>query len=181
MIASERERARTPDTSHEANRLAARGVRCALISLPDNLDLAWWRTQCEEMDPRAAEGVKQKALVEGLSASVLQTYPELCITPANIFGLGNVSRVYVAHKGRIAWWHKAADVERCEREMLRTMDPAWAARMHPGAFYLWVFAVPLPVPEQWPVPQIVQASRLPYWLGWLEAFDGDYRPNWLQG
>jgi hypothetical protein len=149
---------------------------CALILLPDWLDLAWWRTFCEEADPRAMLQVRNRTPSAGVSIRTLITYPELRLT---VDGLANMTRIYVGYKGRIKWWHQAADVEVPSVESIMGMHPLWQRRMSVHSRYLWVGAVPFPVKEEWPVPNIPKTWPYEFYFGALVPDgEGDVMPEW---
>jgi hypothetical protein len=108
--------------------------RVGLVTFDERLDAVDHLRQCEAADLVAADNAAGR-MGDGVFLRTLMTYPELR-------GVTGITRVYIAWKNRIRWWHQVNGVLQLEMNDLRSMDPRLATRMQLGAEYLWVFAKP---------------------------------------
>jgi len=107
--------------------------RLVLIQLPEGTEPARWRDTCLARGGHSAAS----------SGFVLPGYGPLArITYPALLGVDDVTWVYVAWCGILAWRHAALDVAYLHRAHLSGLPLAWAARMQVGQRYLWVDAWP---------------------------------------
>jgi hypothetical protein len=141
--------------------------RLVLIQLPEGTEPARWRDTCQARSGRSATAGAARFVLPGYGPQASITYPAL-------LGVDDVTWVYVAWCGILAWRHAALDVARLHRTHLPGLPLAWSTRLQMGQPYLWV--------DAWPVEVLHVSCPMPRPAGVIygHALDPDaqVRPYW---
>lgn len=128
--------------------------RVCLITLPDEYDLDYHLKESATADAVANYANRGRGEVTWHSIS---TYPELR-------GVAEVTRVYIAWRGRVRAWHFANKQRKLTIADLASMNPVLAGRMRVGDLYMWVATRPTILPANEIPPQV---RPVPLRYGWL--------------